>query len=242
MSVTLPYPRDMWRKTIDESSADSIHRRKTGSRLTNYPFETVGKKDDGFWILTIKNGTHNHEPLKDISQHPSARRFTEREGLLINEMTEAGSKPRQILKQGNPKLLSTPKHVYNVRAKLRQRGVSTDRYSEKLQVIKTSKKSVVRNNYQAVMEPSWRLLTAPVSLDVIQRNSDQQSLIPTTWDLLIPSLPSWRNTLVTTCQRIMFKFQELIWRDMDKLAMNITTEHGKTLEDAPNDVLHGLDG
>ncbi|KAJ0083592.1 hypothetical protein Patl1_29374 [Pistacia atlantica] len=51
---------------------------KTGSRLTNYPFETVGKKDDGFWILTIKNGTHNHEPLKDISQHPSARRFTEK--------------------------------------------------------------------------------------------------------------------------------------------------------------------
>ncbi|KAJ0083586.1 hypothetical protein Patl1_29373 [Pistacia atlantica] len=35
------------------------------------------------------------------------------------------------------------------------------------------------------MEPSWRLLTPPVSLDVIQRNSDQQSLIPTTWGYLV---------------------------------------------------------
>ncbi|KAJ0094172.1 hypothetical protein Patl1_14928 [Pistacia atlantica] len=79
------------------------------------------------------------------------------------------------------------------------------------------------------MEPSWRLLTPPRVPNLIGgRSVDSQSF------------PSWRNTLVTTCQRIMFKFQELIWRDMDKLAMNITTEHGKTLEDAPNDVLHGL--
>lgn len=115
------------RKPVDESSADNMRRRKTGSRLTNCPFEAVGKKDDGLWILTIKNGTHNHEPLKDISEHPSARRFTEREVLLIKEMTEAGLKPRQILKrlrQSNPELLSTPKHVYNVKAKLRQGNIS----------------------------------------------------------------------------------------------------------------------
>ncbi|KAJ0077029.1 hypothetical protein Patl1_36613 [Pistacia atlantica] len=65
MSVTLPYPRDVvtikqfqrdkvavlgcdrggvycnrW-KTIDESSAESIRRRKTGSRLTNCPVRPV---------------------------------------------------------------------------------------------------------------------------------------------------------------------------------------------------------
>jgi malonate-semialdehyde dehydrogenase (acetylating)/methylmalonate-semialdehyde dehydrogenase len=111
------------RKPADESSAERTRQRKTGSRLTNCPFEAVGKKDDGLWVLTIKNGTHNHEPIKDISEHPSARRFTEREILLIKEMTEAGLKPRQILKrlrQNNPDLLSTPKHVYNVKAKLRQ--------------------------------------------------------------------------------------------------------------------------
>lgn len=119
------------RKAADESSSEHTRKRKSGSRLTNCPFECVGKKEDGLWILTIKNGTHNHEALRDITEHPSARRFTEREVLLIKEMTEAGLKPRQILKrlrQSNPELLSTPKHVYNVKAKLRQgnyTGLST---------------------------------------------------------------------------------------------------------------------
>lgn len=111
------------RKPVDEASGERARKRKAGSRLTNCPFELVGKKDDGLWVLSIKNGSHNHEALKDITEHPSARRFTEKEVLLIKEMTENGLKPRQILKrlrQSNPELLSTPKHVYNVKAKLRQ--------------------------------------------------------------------------------------------------------------------------
>ncbi|GKU85876.1 hypothetical protein SLEP1_g487 [Rubroshorea leprosula] len=52
---------------------------------------------------------------------------------------------------------------------------------------------------------------------------------------------SWRNTPVTTRQRIMFKLQELIRRDIDKLAKNITTEQGKTLKDAHGDVFRGLE-
>ncbi|KAH9608118.1 hypothetical protein KSS87_021792 [Heliosperma pusillum] len=55
------------------------------------------------------------------------------------------------------------------------------------------------------------------------------------------AFPSWRNTPVTTRQRIMFKLQELIRRDMDKLALNITTEQGKTLKDAQGDVFRGLE-
>ncbi|KAM0943714.1 putative methylmalonate-semialdehyde dehydrogenase (CoA acylating) [Dioscorea sansibarensis] len=55
------------------------------------------------------------------------------------------------------------------------------------------------------------------------------------------AFPQWRNTPVTSRQRIMFKFQELIRRDMDKLAMNITTEQGKTLKDAQGDVFRGLE-
>lgn len=39
----------------------------------------------------------------------------------------------------------------------------------------------------------------------------------------------------------MFKLQELIRRDMDKLALNITTEQGKTLRDAQGDVFRGLE-
>ncbi|XP_028204320.1 methylmalonate-semialdehyde dehydrogenase [acylating], mitochondrial-like isoform X5 [Glycine soja] len=39
----------------------------------------------------------------------------------------------------------------------------------------------------------------------------------------------------------MLKFQELIRRDMDKLALNVTTEQGKTLKDAQGDVFRGLE-
>lgn len=252
------------RKPVDESSAESLRRRKTGSRLTNCPFEAVGKKDDGLWILSIKNGTHNHEPLKDLSEHPSARRFTEREVLLIKEMTEAGLKPRQILKrlrQSNPELLSTPKHVYNVKAKLRQGNVTVRNFKSLRQ-----QKTAVRNNYQSVMDPSWRQRNPPRVPNLIGgRFVDSQSF--TSIDVLNPAtqlivsqvplstneefraavfaakraFPSWRNTPVTNRQRIMFKFQELIRRDMDKLAMEITSEHGKTLTDAYNDVLRGLE-
>ncbi|KAL8255432.1 hypothetical protein R6Q59_033653 [Mikania micrantha] len=55
------------------------------------------------------------------------------------------------------------------------------------------------------------------------------------------AFPSWRNTPVTTRQRVMLKLQQLIRRDMDKLAMNITTEQGKTLKDAQGDVFRGLE-
>ncbi|XP_062082674.1 methylmalonate-semialdehyde dehydrogenase [acylating], mitochondrial [Humulus lupulus] len=55
------------------------------------------------------------------------------------------------------------------------------------------------------------------------------------------AFPSWRNTPVTTRQRVMLKFQELIRRDIDKLALNITTEQGKTLKDAHGDVFRGLE-
>ncbi|KAG4159905.1 hypothetical protein ERO13_D02G201900v2 [Gossypium hirsutum] len=252
------------RKPIDESAAECIRRRRTGSRLTNCPFEVVGKKDDGLWVLTVKNGTHNHEPLKDIAEHPSARRFSEKEVLLIKEMTEAGLKPRQILKrlrQSNPDLLSTPKHVYNVKAKLRQGNMSVRNYKSL-----KPQKSAVRNNYLSVMEPSWRQHNPPrvpnliggrfvdsqsfASIDVINPATQEVvSQVPLTTNeefraavfAAKRAFPSWRNTPSTIRQRIMFKFQELIRRDIDKLAMNITNEHGKALKDAYDDVLCGLE-
>ncbi|GER55581.1 methylmalonate-semialdehyde dehydrogenase [Striga asiatica] len=55
------------------------------------------------------------------------------------------------------------------------------------------------------------------------------------------AFPGWRNTPITTRQRIMFKLQELIRKNMDKLALNITTEQGKTLKDAQGDVFRGLE-
>ncbi|KAJ8764764.1 hypothetical protein K2173_009164 [Erythroxylum novogranatense] len=252
------------RRKSDESSAERIRNRKTGSRLTNCPFEAVGKKQDGLWVLTIRNGIHNHDPIKDIKEHPYSRRFSEQEVLLIKEMTEAGLKPRQILKrlrQSNPELLSTPKHVYNVKAKLRQ-GNTTVRNFKSLR----SENSVVRNNLLSVSEPSWRQRNPSrvpnliggrfvesqsfATIEVINPATQQVvSHVPLTTNeefraavfAAKRAFPLWRNTPITVRQRVMFKFQELIRRDIEKLAICITTEHGKALKDAYDDVLRGLE-
>lgn len=111
------------RRKIDESK----RKRKASSRLINCPFEAIGKKEDDLWVLTIKNGHHNHEALKDMSEHPCSRRFTEEEVRQIKVMSEAGIKPRQVLKalkQTNPELQSTPRHLYNLKAKIRQGTLS----------------------------------------------------------------------------------------------------------------------
>ncbi|XP_010656980.1 probable bifunctional methylthioribulose-1-phosphate dehydratase/enolase-phosphatase E1 2 isoform X2 [Vitis vinifera] len=115
----------VYRKRL--KSGDNMRQRKMPSRLTNCPFEVVGKKDDELWTLTIKHGEHNHEPATDISDHPSCRRFTEEEILIIREMSTAGKRPRQILKvlrQRNPNLILDSRNVYNVKAKIRRESLS----------------------------------------------------------------------------------------------------------------------
>merc|ERR1712226_423535 len=51
---------------------------------------------------------------------------------------------------------------------------------------------------------------------------------------------TWSRTTVLTRQQIMLKYQDLIKRDLKKIAANITAEQGKTLVDAEGDVLRGL--
>jgi malonate-semialdehyde dehydrogenase (acetylating)/methylmalonate-semialdehyde dehydrogenase len=52
---------------------------------------------------------------------------------------------------------------------------------------------------------------------------------------------TWRHTPLGARARIMLKLQELIRRDMKKLAATLTAEQGKTLPDAEGDVFRGLE-
>jgi malonate-semialdehyde dehydrogenase (acetylating)/methylmalonate-semialdehyde dehydrogenase len=52
---------------------------------------------------------------------------------------------------------------------------------------------------------------------------------------------TWRNVPIGQRARIMLKLQELVRRDMKKLAASITAEQGKTLPDAEGDVFRGLE-
>jgi len=51
----------------------------------------------------------------------------------------------------------------------------------------------------------------------------------------------WRSTPVGARKRVMLKFQEIIRRDMKKIAECLTHEQGKTLADAEGDVFRGLE-
>src|SRR6202012_4286045 len=42
--------------------------------------------------------------------------------------------------------------------------------------------------------------------------------------------------------RVMFRFKELVERDMDKLAHLLSDEHGKVIADSKGDIQRGLEG
>jgi len=52
---------------------------------------------------------------------------------------------------------------------------------------------------------------------------------------------TWKNVPIGQRARIMLKLQELIRRDMKKLAVVLTAEQGKTLPDAEGDIFRGLE-
>jgi malonate-semialdehyde dehydrogenase (acetylating)/methylmalonate-semialdehyde dehydrogenase len=52
---------------------------------------------------------------------------------------------------------------------------------------------------------------------------------------------TWRDTSVTRRVKIMFAFRELINDHMDELARIISSEHGKTVDDAKGEVIRGLE-
>ncbi|XP_057783909.1 methylmalonate-semialdehyde dehydrogenase [acylating], mitochondrial-like isoform X2 [Salvia miltiorrhiza] len=229
-------------------------KREASSRLINCPFQAIGKKDDDVWVLTVRNGEHNHEPLKDISEHRYSRRLTEEEVEQIKLMNEAGAKPRQMLealKQSNPEFHSTPRHLYNVKAKIRQ-GLSEKSFKYwrpnlSAAVGAPTVRSVKVTNY---IGGKFLESQACEVIDVINPATQEVgSQVPMTTfeefkaavDAAKQAFPPWKNTPVYTRQRVMFKLQELIRRDIDKISMNLTKEQGKTLISSKADVLYGIE-
>src|SRR3972149_5289297 len=54
--------------------------------------------------------------------------------------------------------------------------------------------------------------------------------------------PAWANTNPQRRARVMFKFLELIGKEMDSLAGLLAREHGKTIPDARGDIQRGAEG
>ena len=53
--------------------------------------------------------------------------------------------------------------------------------------------------------------------------------------------PAWAATNPQRRARVMFKFRELVEKNMDELARLLSSEHGKVLADARGDVQRGLE-
>ncbi len=53
--------------------------------------------------------------------------------------------------------------------------------------------------------------------------------------------PKWAETNPQRRARVLVKFVDLLYRDMDKLATVLSSEHGKTLPDAKGDIVRGLE-
>ena len=68
-----------------------------------------------------------------------------------------------------------------------------------------------------------------------------QTTVALAIDAAQAAFPEWRDTPAIKRARVMFKFKELLLRDMDKLAAQVTEEHGKILSDAAGSVTRGME-
>lgn len=55
------------------------------------------------------------------------------------------------------------------------------------------------------------------------------------------AFPEWSNTPAVKRARIMFKYKELLEKNMDELALLISNEHGKLINDAKGSIIRGLE-
>ncbi len=88
----------------------------------------------------------------------------------------------------------------------------------------------------------WRDVVNPATQEVLARvpmcDADEIDLAV---KAAADAFKTWKNAPIGQRARVMLKLQELIRRDMKKLAACLTAEQGKTLPDAEGDVFRGLE-
>eukprot|EP00882_Tetradesmus_deserticola_P001537 GHRQ01001659.1.p1 GENE.GHRQ01001659.1~~GHRQ01001659.1.p1 ORF type:complete len:535 (+),score=220.22 GHRQ01001659.1:200-1804(+) len=103
-------------------------------------------------------------------------------------------------------------------------------------------KLLINGEFKDSSTDSWINVTNPATQDVVSRLplttvAEFNAAVQAAKD----AFPAWRATPVPTRQRVMLKFQELIRQNWDELAKSVTTEQGKTFQDAKGDVFRGLE-
>ena len=89
---------------------------------------------------------------------------------------------------------------------------------------------------------AWRDVVNPATQQVLARvPMCDAAEVGRAIDSAATAFKTWKNVPIGQRARIMLKLQELVRRDMKKLAASITAEQGKTLPDAEGDVFRGLE-
>ncbi|XP_023753777.1 uncharacterized protein LOC111902140 [Lactuca sativa] len=97
-------------------------RKNIFSKKINCPFNLAAKysKANDFWTLRVICDEHNHEPAERVESHAYARRLSDEETRLVEELTKKNVKPMDILlalKEQNKNNVSSLQTVYNARQK-----------------------------------------------------------------------------------------------------------------------------
>jgi len=103
-------------------------------------------------------------------------------------------------------------------------------------------KLLINGKFVESKATQWRDVVNPATQEVIARvpmcdTAEVGEAVQAATD----AFKTWKNTPLGARARIMLKLQELIRRDMKKLAACLTAEQGKTLPDAEGDVFRGLE-
>ena len=94
--------------------------RDTSTRLIDCPWSVRANFKDDAWILTVRNGNHNHEATTSNYSHPIQRRMPPEVVMQVEALSNSGIKPREILST----VRQTTDHIvlardlYNARNKL----------------------------------------------------------------------------------------------------------------------------
>ena len=103
-------------------------------------------------------------------------------------------------------------------------------------------KLLINGKFVESKAKAWRDVVNPATQEVLARvpMCDEAEVAEAVKNAA-QAFRTWRNTPIGTRARIMLKLQELIRRDMKKLAAILTAEQGKTLPDAEGDIFRGLE-
>ena len=99
--------------------------KKTSSKKTDCPFKLVRKYSliHHYWTIRVVCGRHNHHPTRHLEGHPYARRLSDDQFRLVEDLMSKSVPPRQILstlKDQDETNLSTLPTIYQAQKKIRK--------------------------------------------------------------------------------------------------------------------------